>query len=87
MSEEKATGHYRFRKGFYGLANKPVVFQTKIEKVLNYETPAWPDDIIVVTRGTAGEHETELRKTFKSLEDLASAKKSKFFHRMVWLHN
>ncbi len=37
----KATGHYRFQKGFYGLADMPVVFQTKIDKVLNYETPAW----------------------------------------------
>ena len=37
--EGKATLHYRFRKGFYGLADMPVVFQTKIDKVLNYETP------------------------------------------------
>ena len=31
----KATGHYRFRKGFYGFADMPVVFQTKIDKVVN----------------------------------------------------
>ncbi len=49
----KATGHYRFKKGFYGLADMPVVFQTKIDKDLNYETPAWQDDIKVVTRATA----------------------------------
>ena len=30
----KATGHYRFREGFYGLADMPVVFQTKIDKML-----------------------------------------------------
>ncbi len=75
----KATGHYRFQKGFYGLADMPVVFQTKIDKVLNYETPAWQDDIIVVTRGTAAEHGAELRKTLKRLEDNGYRAVSEFF--------
>ena len=56
----KAIGHYRFRKTFFGLADMPVVFQTKIDEVLNYETPSWQDDIIALTRGTVNEHEAEL---------------------------
>ncbi len=32
----KATGHYRFRKGFYWLADMSVVIQTKDDEVLNY---------------------------------------------------
>ncbi len=30
----KATGHYRFKKGFYGLADMPIVFQSKLDRVL-----------------------------------------------------
>ncbi len=77
----KATGHYRFKKGFYGLADMPVVFQTKTDKVLNYETPAWRDNIIVVTRGTAEDHEADLTATLQKLQDhgyRSSAIKSKF---------
>ncbi len=77
-----ATGHYRFKKGFYGLPDMPVVFQTKIDQVLNNLTPAWQDDVIVVTRGTDVEHEAELFAVLKQLEDhgyKASAKNSKFF--------
>ena len=56
----KATSHYRFKRGFYGLAHMPVVFQTKIDQNLDNLTPAWQDDIIVVTRETDEEHEAEL---------------------------
>ena len=78
----KATGHYRIKKGFYELTDIPVVFQTNIDKVLNNLTPAWQDDIIVVTRGTDAEHATELHAVLKSLEDhgyKASIKKLQFF--------
>ena len=43
------TGLYRFIKGFYGLSDLPTVFQENIDKVLEYITPAWLDDIICVT--------------------------------------
>ena len=47
----KFSGYYRFKKGFYGLADIPTIFQEKIDRTLGYCTPAWPDDIILVTRG------------------------------------
>ena len=47
----KFSGNYRFKKGFYGLADIPTIFQEKIDRTLGYCTPAWPDDIILVTRG------------------------------------
>ena len=36
----KITGHYRFQKGFYGLADMPVIFQEKIDQVIDMQTPA-----------------------------------------------
>ena len=50
-------GHYRFKKGFYGLSDIPKVFPEPIDKVLEFATPMWLDDIIYVTNGTADEHE------------------------------
>ncbi len=50
----KATGHCRFLKGFL------LVFQSKIDRVLDNSAKAWQDDIIVVTRGSEEEHLTEL---------------------------
>ena len=57
------SGYYSFKKGFYGLADIPTIFQEKIDRTLKYCTPAWLDDIIVVTRGSKQDHE---RKTFRS---------------------
>ena len=51
------TGHYRFKKGFYGLSDIPTVFQEHIDKVLEFKTPVWLIDIICVTKGTIDEHE------------------------------
>ena len=59
----KATVHYRYKKRFDGLTEMPVVFQTKIKKVLIHETPAWQDDIIVEMRSVAKDHEAELTAT------------------------
>ena len=42
------TGHYRFKKGFYGLSDNPTVFQENIDKILVFKTPVWLDDIICV---------------------------------------
>ena len=43
------SGYYRFKKGFLGLADIPTIFQEKIDRTLEYCTPAWFDDIIIVT--------------------------------------
>ena len=55
------TGHYRFKKGFYGILDIPTVFQEHVDKVLDFKTPVWLDDIIRVTNGTIDEHEQEVR--------------------------
>ena len=62
------SGHYRFKKGFYGLADILTVFQEKIDRTLEYSTPAWLDDIIVVTRGNKQEHEKKLFDVLSKLE-------------------
>ena len=51
------SGYFRFEKGFYGLADIPTIFQEKIDQTLDYSTPTWLDDIIVVTRGSREDHE------------------------------
>ena len=51
------SGYYRFKKGFYGLADIPTIFQENIDRTLEYCTPAWLDDIIVVTRGDRKDNE------------------------------
>ena len=56
------TGHNRFKKGFYGLSDIPTVFQEHIDKVLEFKTPVWLDDIICVTNGSIDEHERELQE-------------------------
>ena len=83
------SGYYRFKKGFYGLADIPTIFQEKIDRTLEYCTPAWLDDIIVVTRGDRKDNEKKLFDVLKKLEDAgyrASEKKSEFFqNKMKWL--
>ena len=44
------SGYYRFKKGFYGLANIPTIFQEKIDRTLEYCTTAWLDNIHLLTR-------------------------------------
>ena len=63
------TGLYRFKKGFYGLSDIPTVFQEHIDKVLEFKTPVWLDDIICVTNGTIEEHEEELREILSKLQE------------------
>ena len=85
----KFSGYYRFKKGFYGLADIPTIFQEKIDRTLEYCTPAWLDDIIVVTRGSRQDHEKKLFDVLNKLEKAgyrASKKKSEFFmNRIKWL--
>ncbi len=78
----KVTGHYSFLKEFYGLADMPVVLQSKIDRVLDNSAKAWQDDIIVATRGSPEEHLTELEKVLEKHEKhgyRASIEKSKLF--------
>ena len=56
----KFSGYYRFKKGFYGLADIPTIFQEKIDRTIGYCTPAWLDDIIIVTRENKQDHEKKL---------------------------
>ena len=48
------SGYYRFKQGFYELADIPTIFQNKIDRTLEYYTPAWLDNLIVVTLGHGG---------------------------------
>ena len=47
------TGHYRFPKGFYGLADIPTIFQLTLEN----KHAAWLHDIIVVTTCSKEQHQ------------------------------
>ena len=64
------SGYYRFKKGFYGLADIPTIFPEKIDRTLEYCTPACLDDIIVVTRESKQDHE---KKFFDVLDKLEKA--------------
>ena len=55
------------KKGFYDLADISKKFQEKIDRTLEYSTPAWLDDIIVVTQGDQEEHEKKLFDVLKKL--------------------
>ena len=85
----KFSGYYRFRKGFNGLADIPTIFQEKIDRTLEYNTPTWLDNIIVVTRGSKQDHEKKLFVILNKLEKAefrASKRKSEFFlNQTVWL--
>ena len=65
----EATGYYQFRKGFYGLSDMSTIFQEKIDKTLEHKTPAWQDDIIIVTRSTPEEHIAEVQEVLTKLEN------------------
>ena len=63
------TGYYSFRKGFYGLADIPTIYQKKIDKTLENKHPAWLDDILVVTKGPKEQHKLELIDVLTKLEN------------------
>ena len=83
------TGHYRFKKGFNSLSDIPTVFQEQIDKVLEFKTPVWLDDIICVTNGTIEEHDRELREVLTKLQEAgyrASERKTELFKKeLTWL--
>ena len=67
----KATGTYRFINGFYGLTDMPATFQKTIDKTLEgiHSKFAFLDDILVITKGSIREHEKELDKILKRLDN------------------
>ena len=89
LTGENFSGCYRYKKGFYGFADIPTIFQQKIDRTLEYCTPAWLDDIIIVTRGSKQDHEKKLFDFLDKLEKAgyrASKKKSEFFLKETkWL--
>ena len=62
------SGYYRFKKGFCGLADIPTIFQEIIDRTVEYCTPAWLDDIIVVTRGSKQDREKKFFDVSNILE-------------------
>ena len=44
----------------------PPAFQQHIDKTLKNETPAWLEDVIIVTRGTADTHECMVEQTMNN---------------------
>ena len=83
------TGHYRFKKGFYGLSDISTVFQEHIDTVLEFKTPVWLDDIICVTNGSFEDHEKEVREVLTKLQNAgyrASEKTTELFKKeLTWL--
>ena len=67
----------------------PTIFQENIDKTLEYQTPAWQDDIIIATRSTAEEHMNQVSSVLEKLEKVgyrASKEKLKFLRDEVsWL--
>ena len=67
----------------------PPIFQQKIDETLNFEFPAWLDDIIVVTRGNIDTHEKEVERALTKLQNAgyrASGKKTILFQKETeWL--
>ena len=82
ITRGNVSGYYQFKKRFYGLADIPTNFREKIHRTLEYCTPAWLDDIIVVTRGDRKNHEKKLFDVLRKFENAgyrASEKKSESF--------
>ena len=91
----KATGTYRFLNGLYGLTDMPATFQKTIDKTLEgiHSKFAFLDDILVITKGSIREHENELDKILKRLDNeglainIQKCEFAKKYHRMARLHN
>ena len=91
----KATGTYRFINDFYGLTDMPATFQKTIDKTLEgiHSKFAFLDDILVITKGSIREHEKELDKNLKRLDNeglainLQKCEFTKKHHWMARLYN
>ena len=66
-----ATGTYRFVNGFYGLTDMPATFQKIMDSTLaNINSAhAFLDDILIITKGSLSDHETELQKVLSRLDE------------------
>ena len=66
----KASGIYRFKKGFCGLTVMPTEFQRIMEDILiNFSNVfVFIDDISIVTKGTNETHEEKVGEVFRKLE-------------------
>ena len=82
-------GYHTFKKGFYGLYDIPTKFDEKIDGTLNYQTPVWLDDLLIVTRGSKEKHRVKLFTIHEQLPEAgyrAILKKSEFFlKKTTWL--
>ena len=71
------------------MSDIPTVFQEHIDKVLEFKTPVYLDDIICVTNGTIDEHEREVREVLTKLQNAgyrASERKTELFEQEItWL--
>ncbi len=82
----KTTGHYRFGRGFYGLADMPVVFQENLDRLLQHRFPSWQDNILVITRGNVEDHYNDLTELFDILNSAGyriSNEKRELFRKEV----
>ena len=64
------------------------VIQEHFDKVLEFKTPTWLDDIICVTNGTVDEHEQGVREVLNKLQNAgyrASEKNELFKQELTWL--
>ena len=57
------------KKGFYGLADFPTIFQEKTDRTLGYAAAAWLDDFLVITRRDRTEQAKELFDVIKKLKN------------------
>ena len=66
-----ATGTYRFLTGFYGLADMPAEFQKAMDRTLNHakNTFCFLDDILIVSKGEAKEHEKLVHNVLQKLDN------------------
>ena len=68
INQRKISGHYWSKKRFYGLADKPTIFQEIIDRTIGYHTPTWLDDKIVVTRENKRGLQKKLFDVFNKIE-------------------
>ena len=71
------------------MSDLPTIFQEKMDRTLKFKTPAWIDDIIIVTRGEKSEHIKRIEETLTELQDAgyrAGKDKTEFcLKETVWL--
>ena len=71
------------------MSDLPTIFQEKMDRTLKFKTPAWIDDIIIVTRGEKSEHIKRVEETLTDLQDAgyrAGKEKTEFcLKETVWL--